>query len=79
MIHVNISVFTVDQHNDFLLDLTGKVERQGRFAEAGGGFSDVWAGIWRDGLQERRVCFLAHFEVGYTDTRGDIIRSLSRL
>ncbi|KAF8905415.1 hypothetical protein CPB85DRAFT_1437360 [Mucidula mucida] len=49
----------VDEHNNFLLDLTGKVERQGRFAEAGGGFSDVWAGIWRDGLQERRVAVKA--------------------
>ncbi|KAF9022811.1 kinase-like protein [Hymenopellis radicata] len=45
----------VGENNELLLDLTGKVTKQGRFAEAGGGFSDVWAGIWRDGLQERRV------------------------
>ncbi|KAK0471351.1 TKL/TKL-ccin protein kinase [Armillaria novae-zelandiae] len=38
-----------------LLDLTGKVTREGRFPEAHGGFADVWKGIWMDGQHERRV------------------------
>ncbi|KAK0462909.1 TKL/TKL-ccin protein kinase [Desarmillaria tabescens] len=47
---------TLDKHDpSILLDLTGKVTREGRFPEALGGFSDVWKGLWMDGLRERRV------------------------
>ncbi|KAG7442683.1 uncharacterized protein BT62DRAFT_935709 [Guyanagaster necrorhizus] len=47
---------TLDEHDPtILLDLTGKVTRKGRFPEAHGGFSDVWKGLWMDGLRERTV------------------------
>ncbi|KAK0201152.1 TKL/TKL-ccin protein kinase [Desarmillaria ectypa] len=46
----------LDEHNPtFLLNLTGKVTREGRFPEAHGGFADVWKGLWMDGPHERRV------------------------
>lgn len=47
---------TLDERDPtILLDLTGKVTREGRFPEAHGGFADVWKGIWMDGPHERRV------------------------
>ncbi|KAG6915906.1 hypothetical protein DXG01_009373, partial [Tephrocybe rancida] len=38
-----------------LLDLTGMVAKQGRYASAHGGFSDVWKGVWHDGDRPRNV------------------------
>ena len=38
-----------------VLDLTGKIVKEGRFAEAHGGFSDVWKGVWREGGKEIKV------------------------
>ncbi|KAK0213720.1 TKL/TKL-ccin protein kinase [Armillaria fumosa] len=47
---------TLDERDPtILLDLTGKVTREGRFPEAHGGFADVWKGIWMDGQHERRI------------------------
>ena len=43
------------------MDLTGKVKKEGRFSVAGGGFSDVFKGVWRDASQERQVLVDAWF------------------
>ncbi|KAJ7585178.1 TKL/TKL-ccin protein kinase [Mycena floridula] len=42
-------------HDGVLLDLTGKIKKEGRFPAAHGGFADVWKGVWRDGQHERLV------------------------
>ncbi|KAF8073945.1 TKL/TKL-ccin protein kinase, partial [Lyophyllum atratum] len=39
----------------FLLDLTGKITREGRYPSAHGGFSDVWKGVWHDADRARNV------------------------
>ncbi|GLB38631.1 putative protein tyrosine kinase [Lyophyllum shimeji] len=38
-----------------LLDLTGKITREGRYPVAHGGFSDVWKGAWHDEDRVRNV------------------------
>ena len=37
------------------LDLTGKVSREGKYPCAHGGFADVWKGVWRDVIGQRKV------------------------
>ncbi|KAL0570232.1 hypothetical protein V5O48_011740 [Marasmius crinis-equi] len=40
-------------------DLTGQVEKDGRYAEAGGGFADVWKATWYDGDRQVKVAVKA--------------------
>jgi hypothetical protein len=44
-------------------DLTGQIERVGEFPLAGGGFADVWRGVWSSGSDKRqaRTLFLCAF------------------
>lgn len=44
--------------SDILLDLTGKVVKEGYYAVAHGGFSDVWKALWHKGTERSEVCLL---------------------
>jgi hypothetical protein len=37
------------------LDLTGEIERLDGFPLTGGGFADVWRGVWNRGLEGQQV------------------------
>jgi hypothetical protein len=43
---------------DHLLDLTGKITREGKHPCAHGGFADVWKGIWRHDSGDYKVSHL---------------------
>ncbi|KAF5382664.1 hypothetical protein D9615_002721 [Tricholomella constricta] len=47
--------FGLPSNTSSLLDLTGKITREGRYPSAHGGFSDVWKGVWHDDDRERNV------------------------
>ncbi|KIY70147.1 kinase-like protein [Cylindrobasidium torrendii FP15055 ss-10] len=46
---------TIQHEGSTITDLTGHVLKKGHYPLTGGGYSDVWKGIWVDGSQQKHV------------------------